>query len=202
MRQIKKHLQETKDIVDLIDPAMIEKMIRLLIELRRENGRLFLLGVGGGAGIASHAVNDFRKIAGVEAYSPVDNISELTARVNDDGWETTFSAWLKGSRLDEHDGVFVYSVGGGDQEKQISVNIVRALKYAHKVGAKIFGIVGRGGGYTARVADACVIVPTVNPESVTPHTEAFQSVITHLIVSHPDLKKSEMKWESEGGGKE
>ena len=146
--------------------------------------------------MASHAVNDFRKIAGIEAYSPVDNVSELTARVNDDGWETSFSAWLKGSRLDEHDGVFVYSVGGGDEEKNISLNIVQALKYAREVGAKIFGIVGREGGYTAKMADACVIVPTVNPESITPHTEAFQSVITHLIVSHPEMKMSEMKWES------
>ena len=196
MNHIKKHLQESKEIIDLIDPIVIEKMIQLLVDLRKENGRLFLLGVGGGAGIASHAVNDFRKIAGIEAYSPVDNVSELTARVNDDGWETTFSAWLKGSRLNEHDGVFVYSVGGGDEEKKISVNIVQALKYAREVGAKIFGIVGRQGGYTAKVADACVIVPTVNLESVTPHTEAFQSVITHLIVSHPDMKAAEMKWES------
>jgi len=196
MDHIKKHLQETKDIVDLLDPAVIEKMIRLLVEIRTENGRLFILGVGGGAGMASHAVNDFRKIAGIEAYSPVDNVSELTARVNDDGWETSFSAWLKGSRLDEHDGVFVYSVGGGDEEKNISLNIVQALKYAREVGAKIFGIVGREGGYTAKMADACVIVPTVNPESITPHTEAFQSVITHLIVSHPEMKMSEMKWES------
>lgn len=197
MDHIKKYLQETKDIVDLLDSDAIEKMILLLADLRKENGRLFLLGVGGGAGIASHAVNDFRKIAGIEAYSPVDNVSELTARVNDDGWETTFSAWLKGSRLDDHDGVFVYSVGGGDEEKKISVNIIQALKYAREVGAKIFGIVGRGGGYTAKVADACIIIPTVNPESVTPHTESFQSVITHLIVSHPEMKVVEMKWESE-----
>jgi len=158
---------------------------------------LFLLGVGGGAGIASHAVNDFRKIAGIEAYSPADNVSELTARVNDEGWETVFREWLKGSRLRNEDGIFVFSVGGGNAERNISANIVEALKYAQKVGAKILGVVGRDGGYTAKVADACVIIPTVNPESITPHTEAFQSVLLHMIVSHPDMQVSEMKWESE-----
>jgi len=197
MNYIKEHLKESKEIIDLLDPAAIEKMIRLLTELRRENGRLFLLGVGGGAGIASHAVNDFRKIAGIEAYSPADNVSELTARVNDEGWETVFREWLKGSRLRKEDGIFVFSVGGGNAERNISANIVEALKYAQEIGAKIVGVVGRDGGYTAKVADACVVIPTVNPESITPHTEAFQSVLLHLIVSHPEMKVAEMKWESE-----
>jgi len=196
MHHIKKHLQETKDIVDLLDPEKIEKIIRSLVEIRRHNGRLFLLGVGGGAGIASHAVNDFRKIAGIETYSPVDNVPELTARVNDEGWETVFREWLKVSRLRKEDGIFVFSVGGGDADRNISANIVEALKYAQKVGAKILGVVGRDGGYTAKVADACVIIPTVNPESITPHTESFQSVLLHLIVSHPEMKAAEMKWES------
>jgi D-sedoheptulose 7-phosphate isomerase len=198
MHHIKKHLQETKDIVDLLDPEKIEKIIRSLVEIRRHNGRLFLLGVGGGAGIASHAVNDFRKIAGIETYSPVDNVPELTARVNDEGWETVFREWLKVSRLRKEDGIFVFSVGGGDADRNISANIVEALKYAQKIGAKILGVVGRDGGYTAEVADACVIIPTVNPESITPHTEAFQSVLLHMIVSHPEIKAAEMKWESEG----
>ncbi len=197
MDHIKKHLQETKDIVDLLDPEKIEKIIRSLVEIRRQNGRLFILGVGGGAGIASHAVNDFRKIAGIEAYSPIDNVPELTARVNDEGWETVFREWLKVSRLRQEDGIFVFSVGGGDADRNISANIVEALKYGQKVGAKILGVVGRDGGYTAKVADACIVIPTVNPESITPHTEAFQSVILHLIVSHPEMKVSEMKWESE-----
>ena len=153
--------------------------------------------MGGGAGIASHAVNDFRKIAGIESYSPADNVSELTARVNDEGWETVFREWLKGSRLRKEDGIFVFSVGGGNAERNISANIVEALKYAQKIGAKILGVVGRDGGYTAEVADACVIIPTVNPESITPHTESFQSVLLHLIVSHPEMKEAEMKWESE-----
>jgi len=196
MHHIKKHLRETKDIVDLLDPEKIEKIIRSLVEIRRHNGRLFLLGVGGGAGIASHAVNDFRKIAGIETYSPVDNVPELTARVNDEGWETVFREWLKVSRLRKEDGIFVFSVGGGDADRNISANIVEALKYAQKVGAKILGVVGRDGGYTAKVADACVIIPTVNPESITPHTESFQSVLLHLIVSHPEMKAAEMKWES------
>ena len=196
MNHIKNHLQETKDIIDLIDPAVIEKTIRLLVDLRQANGRLFLLGVGGGAGIASHAVNDFRKISGIEAYSPIDNVPELTARVNDEGWETVFREWLKVSRLRKEDGIFVFSVGGGDADRNISANIVEALKYAQKVGAKILGVVGRDGGYTAKVADACVVIPTVNQESITPHTEAFQSVLLHLIVSHPEMKVAEMKWES------
>jgi D-sedoheptulose 7-phosphate isomerase len=171
-------------------------MIRLLIKVREDAGRLFILGVGGGAGNAAHAVNDFRKICGIESYTPTDNVSELTARVNDDGWDTSFVNWLKGSRLRKNDGVFVFSVGGGNSEKNISMNLVKALEYAKEVNAKVFGIVGRDGGYTAKVADACVIIPTVNPETVTPHTESFQAVVWHLLVSHPDMKISEMKWES------
>ena len=193
------YLSEVKLIVDQIDHKAIEKMIDLIVGIRKNNGRLFFLGVGGGAGNSSHAVNDFRKIAGIEAYSPCDNVSELTARTNDDGWEQVFVEWLKGSRLNNNDGVFVFSVGGGNVEKNISANIVRALEYAQVVGAKILGIVGRDGGYTGRVADVCVIVPTVNPNTVTPHTEAFQGVIWHLIVSHPKMRVSEMKWESTGG---
>ena len=193
------YLSEVKLIVDRIDTEAIERMIDLIVEIRKNNGRLFFLGVGGGAGNASHAVNDFRKIAGIESYSPCDNVSELTARTNDDGWEKVFIEWLKGSRLNKNDGVFVFSVGGGNVEKNISANLVRALEYAQIVGAKILGIVGRDGGYTGRVADACVIVPPVNPNTVTPHTEAFQGVIWHLIVSHPKMRVSEMKWESTGG---
>ena len=193
------YLSEVKLIVDRIDTEAIERMIDLIVEIRKNNGRLFFLGVGGGAGNASHAVNDFRKIAGIESYSPCDNVSELTARTNDDGWEKVFIEWLKGSRLNKNDGVFVFSVGGGNVEKNISANLVRALEYAQIVGAKILGIVGRDGGYTGRVADACVIVPPVNPNTVTPHPEAFQGVIWHLIVSHPKMRVSEMKWESTGG---
>ena len=176
-----------------MDKDAIGKMVQLLIDLRGSNGRLFFLGVGGGAGNASHAVNDFRKICGIESYAPTDNVSELTARVNDDGWDTSFVNWLKGSRLRKEDGVFVLSVGGGNAEKNISMNLVRALEYAKEVGAMVFGVVGRDGGYTAQVADACVIIPTVNPETVTPHTEAFQAVVWHMIVSHPSMKISEMK---------
>jgi D-sedoheptulose 7-phosphate isomerase len=193
------YLSEVKLIVDRIDTEAIERMIDLIVEIRKNNGRIFFLGVGGGAGNSSHAVNDFRKIAGIEAYSPCDNVSELTARTNDDGWEKVFVEWLKGSRLNKNDAVFVFSVGGGNVEKNISANLVRALEYAQIVGAKILGIVGRDGGYTGRVADACVIVPPVNPNTVTPHTEAFQGVIWHLIVSHPKMRVSEMKWESTGG---
>jgi len=196
MSYIKNYLEEMHQIANKLDVDGIEKMINRLVELRKNNGRLFFLGVGGGAGNATHAVNDFRKITNIEAYTPTDNISELTARVNDEGWETVFVNWLKGSRLNAKDGVFVFSVGGGNAEKNISANIVQALKYAKEVGAKIFGVVGRDGGYTAKVADACVIVPTVNLQTITPHTEAFQAVIWHLIVSCPDMKTSEMKWES------
>jgi D-sedoheptulose 7-phosphate isomerase len=190
------YMQEVKVIAEKIDRSAIEKIIEVALDIRNHKGRLFFLGVGGGAGTATHAVNDFRKIAGIESYSPCDNVSELTARINDDGWETVFVEWLKGSKLSNKDGVFVFSVGGGNKEKNISVNLVRALEYTKQVGAKILGIVGRDGGYTAKVADGCVIVPTVNASTVTPHTEAFQAVISHLIVSHPRIRLAEMKWES------
>jgi D-sedoheptulose 7-phosphate isomerase len=196
MTYVKQYLEEVRQVVNGLDVDIIERMVSLLVNIRKEGGRLFFLGVGGGAGNAAHAVNDFRKIAGIESYTPTDNVSELTARVNDDGWDTVFVNWLKGSKLNSKDGIFVFSVGGGNVEKNISTNIVQAVKYAKEVGAKVFGIVGRDGGYTAKVADACVIVPTVNPETITPHTEAFQAVIWHLIVSHPDMKVFEMKWES------
>ncbi len=180
----------------MIDAAVIGKIVAEVKIIRANQGRLFFLGVGGGAGNAAHAVNDFRKIAGIESYAPTDNVSELTARINDDGWDTAFVNWLKGSRLSNKDGIFVFSVGGGNAEKNISANIVASLKHAKEVGAKIFGIVGRDGGYTAKVADACVIIPTVNSATVTPHTEAFQAVVWHLIVSHPEIQAFEMKWES------
>lgn len=196
MSYVEEYLGEVKRVVEGLDYATIEKMIDLLLGIRKKNGRLFFLGIGGGAGNASHAVNDFRKIAGIESYTPCDNISELTARINDEGWETVFVEWLKVCKLNRNDGVFVFSVGGGDAEKKISTNLVRALEYAKEVGAKILGIVGRDGGYTARVGNACLIIPTVNPNTITPHTESFQSVIWHLIVSHPKMKVSEMKWES------
>lgn len=196
MSYSQQYLKEVHEVVNGLEEDTIEKMVDLLVDLRKEGGRLFFLGVGGGAGNASHAVNDFRKIAGIESYTPTDNVSELSARVNDDGWETVFVSWLKGSKLNNKDGIFVFSVGGGNAEKNISANIVAALKYAKEVGSKIFGIVGRDGGYTAKVAEACVVVPIVNPETVTPHTEAFQAVVWHLIVSHPAMKACEMKWES------
>ena len=196
MLYVKNYLEETHRVIDALKVSEIERMVTLLIDLREKGGRLFFLGVGGGAGNASHAVNDFRKICGIESYTPSDNVSELSARVNDDGWDTVFVNWLKGSKLKDSDGVFVFSVGGGNEEKNISANLVHALKYAKEMGAKVFGVVGRDGGYTARVADACVIVPTVNSETITPHTESFQAVIWHLIVSHPKMKISEMKWES------
>ena len=196
MSYIKQYISELHQVIDRLDVEAIERMVQLLADLRENGGRLFFLGVGGGAGNATHAVNDFRKICGIESYTPTDNISELSARINDNGWDSVFAEWLKGSRLGKKDGIFVISVGGGDAEKNISVNIVQALQYAKEVSARIFGIVGRDGGYTAKVADACVIIPTVNPETVTPHTEAFQAVIWHLIVSHPEMKVNEMKWES------
>jgi D-sedoheptulose 7-phosphate isomerase len=190
------YVQEAIEILRRLDQGAIERIAGLLAELRARGGRLFFLGVGGGAGHASHAVNDFRKIAGIEAYTPTDNVSELTARVNDEGWETAYANWLRGSRLRAGDMVFVFSVGGGDAERNISVNLVRALEYAQQVGATVCGVVGRDGGYTAQVADACLIVPVVNAAAVTPHTESFQAVVWHLLVSHPKLKVSEMKWES------
>lgn len=201
MKYIENHLRETREIIDRLDTGSIGQLINSLAALRDGNGRLFILGVGGGASMASHAVNDFRKITGIEAYSPADNVSELTARINDEGWESVFAAWLKGSRLGRADGVLIYSVGGGDRKRGISTNIAEAIDFAKSVGAKVFGIVGRSGGYTARAADACLVIPTVNPDSITPHTEAFQAVITHLIVSHPVLKQSEMKWEGEKAGR-
>ena len=191
------YLAEARTIIDTLDPALIERMVDLLADLRTRGGRLFILGVGGGAGHASHAVNDFRKIAGIESYSPADNVSELTARTNDEGWETTYAAWLKVSRLSNRDAVLVFSVGGGDLERNISPNLVRAVELAKTVGAKILGIVGRDGGYTAKVADACVIVPVVNPANITPHTESFQAVVWHLIVAHPRLMQMPNKWESQ-----
>ena len=189
-------LDDAITIINKIDRTRIQKMIQILQDIRKNNGRLFILGVGGGAGHASHAVNDFRKIAGIESYAPTDNVSELTARVNDDGWETVFESWLKGSHLTAKDGIFVFSVGGGNAEKNVSVNLVNALRYAKEKGAKVIGVVGRDGGFTAKVADACVIIPTVNEKTVTPQTEAFQAVIWHLIVSSPAMQKFEMKWES------
>jgi len=196
MDYAKRYIEEATLILKQLDQHAIETMAKRLVELRERFGRLFILGVGGGAGHASHAVNDFRKIAGIEAYTPTDNVSELTARVNDDGWETSFVNWLRGSRLKAHDMVFVFSVGGGDQQRNISPNLVRALRYAKEVGATVCGVVGRDGGYTAQVADACVLIPVVDPETVTPHTESFQALVWHLLVSHPRLKAAEMKWES------
>jgi len=190
------HLKETADIVGKISVDDCEKCVAELRDVRERGGRLFILGVGGSAANASHAVNDFRKIAGLEAYAPTDNVSELTARTNDDGWASVFVEWLRGSRLNSKDCVFVLSVGGGNLEKNISPNLVSALQLAKQVGARIIGIVGREGGHTAKVADACVIVPTVNPNNITPHAEAFQAVIWHLFVSHPDLKINPTKWES------
>jgi D-sedoheptulose 7-phosphate isomerase len=189
------HLQEAREIIDAIDVAPIERMVSILVQLRETGGRLFFLGVGGSAGNCGHAVNDFRKIVGIEAYAPTDNVSELTARTNDEGWETVFVEWLKTSRLRSNDAVFVFSVGGGNLEKNVSPNIVRALQYAKDIGAKVLGVVGRDGGYTAKVGDAVSIVPTVNPDAVTPHAEAFQAVVWHLIVTHPLLKIRQTKWE-------
>jgi len=193
---INTYFNDCIEIINRIDREQIIKISVILNKIQQKQGRLFILGVGGSAGNASHAVNDFRKIAGIESYAPTDNVSELTARVNDDGWETVFVNWLKGSRLNSKDGIFVFSVGGGNAEKNVSVNLVRALQYAKDVNASIMGIVGRDGGYTAQVADACVIIPPVNNETITPQTEAFQAVIWHLLVSSPDMKKYEMKWES------
>lgn len=190
------HLQETADIVAQLSVDDCEKCIVVLAAVKSGGGRLFILGVGGSAANASHAVNDFRKIAGIEAYAPTDNVSELTARTNDEGWPTVFVEWLKTSRLSERDALLIYSVGGGNLEKNVSPNLVHALKFAKEVGASIVGIVGKDGGYTAQVADACVVVPVVNPGNITPHSEAFQAVVWHLFVSHPSLKSNQTKWES------
>jgi D-sedoheptulose 7-phosphate isomerase len=191
----KTHLDETIAIVQQLDIEAIEALVSRLVALRAKGGRLFFLGVGGSAANCSHAVNDFRKIVGIESYAPTDNVSELTARTNDEGWDTTFCEWLKTSRLSERDAVFIMSVGGGNLERNISPNLVRALDYAKSRGAAILGIVGRDGGYAGKVGDQVVIVPTVNPDNVTPHSEAFQAVIWHLLVSHPELKAQQTKWE-------
>jgi len=190
------HLAETRSIVEQLDPVLLEKVVEGLATVRDRGGRLFILGVGGSAANASHAVNDFRKICGFEAYAPTDNVSELTARTNDEGWPTVFAEWLRGSRVNAKDGLLIFSVGGGNLEKNVSPNLVEALKLAKNVGASVFGIVGKDGGYTAQVADAAVIIPTVNPANITPHSEAFQGVVWHLFVSHPRLKVAQTKWES------
>ena len=193
---VEEYLDETVSIAKGIDRLKIDHMVELLCSLRESSGRLFFLGVGGSAGNCSHAVNDFRKIVGIESYAPTDNVSELTARTNDEGWASIFVEWLKVSKLTPKDMLFIFSVGGGNLEKNISPNLVEALKYAKYVGSKVIGVVGRDGGYTAQVADACVIVPTVNADNVTPHSEAFQAVVWHLLVSHPRLKANQTKWES------
>jgi len=196
MNYAKQHINEAISILDTLDVEAVEKMANLLATVKADQGRLFFLGVGGSAGNCSHAVNDFRKIVGIESYAPTDNVSELTARTNDEGWSTIFVEWLKISHLESKDALFILSVGGGDLEKNISPNLVEALKFAKKVGAKVTGVVGRDGGYTAQVADVCVVIPSVNPETITPHSEAFQAVIWHLLVSHPTLKANATKWES------
>jgi D-sedoheptulose 7-phosphate isomerase len=193
---VSQYLEESVDIIKKLDAPSIEALARGLADVRARGGRLFILGVGGSAGHAGHAVNDFRKICGFEAYAPTDNVSELTARVNDEGWDTCFSEWLKGSRLREGDGVLVFSVGGGSKEKNVSLNLVRSLEVAREVKAKIFGVVGRDGGYTKEVADVCVVIPTVASERITPHTEGFCAVVWHLLVSHPALQRTATKWES------
>jgi len=196
MSYSQQHLNEAIEIIRNIDVTSIEKIVDLLVTVKMEGGRIFFLGVGGSAGNCSHAVNDFRKIVGIESYAPTDNVSELTARTNDEGWATIFTGWLQISKLSSRDLIFIFSVGGGNLEKNISPNLVEALKYAKAIGAKVTGVVGRNGGYTAQVADACVIVPTVNPDNITPHSEAFQAVLWHLLVSHPKLKVNQTKWES------
>lgn len=183
------YLGEVATLAAKLDRSAIERMIHLLLDLRSRGGRLFCLGVGGGAGNAGHAVNDFRKIAGIESYAPTDNVSELTARINDDGWESCYAAWLRGSRLSARDAVFVFSVGGGSPEHGVSINLVDGLRFARQTGARILGIVGRDGGYTAQVADACLIIPTLSSDTITPHAESFQAVVWHLIVSHPLLRR-------------
>lgn len=193
---VKQYFQEAIQIIQKIDSQSVEHMVDILVETRAAGGRLFILGVGGSAANASHAVNDFRKITGIETYAPTDNVSELTARTNDEGWASVFAGWLQTSHLNSKDAVLVFSVGGGNLEKNVSPNLVTALQLAKQVGAKVLGVVGRDGGYTAQVADACVVIPVVNPTNVTPHTEAFQGVVAHLLVSHPKLKAFQTKWES------
>lgn len=198
MSYVEQHLNEAAEIIGKIDISAVEHLVDLIADIKKDGGRIFFLGVGGSAGNCSHAVNDFRKIVGIESYAPTDNVSELTARTNDEGWETIFSEWLKISKLNNRDLIFVFSVGGGDIEKNISPNLVDAIRYAKTVGAKVAGVVGRATGYTAQAADSCVIIPIVNNETVTPHSEAFQAVIWHLLVSHPKLKKNQTKWEATG----
>jgi D-sedoheptulose 7-phosphate isomerase len=195
MNYTEQYLNEAVAVLQQLNRDLIEQMVDSLLEVRNNGGRLFILGVGGGAGHASHAVCDFRKIAGMEAYAPTDNVSELTARTNDDGWDTCYANWLLGSRINAKDMVLVFSVGGGDAKRNISANLVAALKCAKEAGAKVSGIVGRDGGYTAQVADICILVPVVNPNTITPHTEAFQALVWHLLASHPRLRIAEMKWE-------
>jgi len=190
------YLHEAAEIIRRLDTTAIERVASLLAQIKADGGRLFFLGVGGSAANCAHAVNDFRKIVGIECYAPTDNVAELTARTNDDGWASVFAEWLKVSRLSARDALFILSVGGGDAERNISPNLVRAMELATQVGAKVTGIVGRDGGFTARVADACVIVPTVNPETITPHSEGFQALIWHLLVSHPLLREQRTKWET------
>ena len=197
MSLVKAYFREAAQILEQIDESAVLRLLAELVAVRERGGRLFVLGVGGSAGNASHAVNDFRKLCGIEAYAPTDNVSELTARVNDDGWESTFAAWLAVSKLSDKDMLLVFSVGGGNRAQNVSPNLVRALEYGKQVGARIGGIVGRDGGFTATVAHACVLIPTVNPAAVTPHAEAFQGVIWHFLVSHPELQQNGMKWESE-----
>src|SRR3989442_5398215 len=193
---VKRYLDEVVQVAEGIDRAAVAHLVDVLVDVRARGGRLFVLGVGGSAGNASHAVNDFRKIAGLEAYTPVDNASELTARINDEGWDSSLAKWLAGSRLNRRDWVLIFSVGGGDPERNVSVNLVRAIEYAKSVGARVCGVVGRAGGFTAKIADACVLIPVVDAKTVTPHTEAFQAVVWHLLVSHPRLQASPTKWES------
>lgn len=197
MTYAKTHLNEVVQILNQMDSDLIEQMADLLAQVKSDNGRIFFLGVGGSAGNCSHAVNDFRKIVGIESYAPTDNVSELTARTNDEGWHSIFVEWLKTSKLRREDVIFVLSVGGGSLEKNISPNLIEALKFAKSLGARVTGVVGRDGGYTAQVADVCVVIPTVNPETITPHSEAFQAIVWHLLVSHPKLKAHNTKWESE-----
>ena len=194
MSYSKQHLDESIEITKLIDPEVIERIVDLLVDIKSKSGRLFVLGVGGSAANASHAVNDFRKLAEIETYAPTDNVAELTARTNDEGWQTVFSGWLKVSKLNSKDCLFILSVGGGNKEKNVSPNLIEAIDLAKEVGARVTGIVGRDGGYTALNADVCLVVPTVNPNSVTPHSESFQTVIWHLLVSHPKLKSNPTKW--------
>lgn len=196
MSYAEQHMKETVEIIKKMDVAAIEKMVDLLAKVKADEGRIFFLGVGGSAGNCSHAVNDFRKIVGIESYAPTDNVPELTARTNDEGWDTVFVEWLKVSKLQAKDVLFILSVGGGNLEKNISTNLVEAIKLAKSIGTKVTGIVGRDGGYTAKYADVCVIVPTVNPDTITPHSEAFQAVVWHLLVSHPKLRANQTKWES------